>query len=157
MNRWISELKQVGLVFFGRESSGEMWGLVVVCIAVSFLLYKKMSNGFVGRGEKTFLTLIPGVLLMALAAVAVRIFLDGSGLLQLSVVGVCFLVIVAPMTALVEKTKYLSAMIPWVVTAAVLAVILYIEPILVDAIKGGAEKGSLLKAHRDDMDAWDRL
>lgn len=157
MNEWISKFKQIGLAVFGRESAGEMWALVVVCVVVGFLLYKKLSNGFVGRGEKTFLTLIPGLFLMVASAVAVDIYLDGSFLLQLISALVCFLGIVLPLTAKIEKTGYFNALLPWGGTAVVLAAILYIEPLVVNAIDGGAKKGSLLKERRDSVNAWDKF
>jgi len=150
MSEWISEFKQIGLAFFGRESSGEMWAMVVICVVVGFLLYKKLSAGFEGRGEKTFLTLIPGILLMAASAVAVDIYLNGNELLQWIAVLACFLLIVLPLTMLVEKARYFSAMVPWIVTAIVLAVILYVEPLVMNAVNCGIEKGSLMKDHRDE-------
>ena len=151
MSEWISELKQIGLAFFGRESSGEMWAMVVVCTVVGFLLYKKLSAGFEGRGEKTFLTLIPGILLMAASAVAVDIYLNGNELLQWIAVAACFLVLVLPLTMWVERARYFAAMVPWIVTAIVLAVILVVEPMVMNAINGGIEKGSLMKDHRDEV------
>ena len=153
MEDWINEFRNIGLEIFGRESAGEMWAMVVLCVFVGFLLYKKMSSGFVGRGEKTFLTLIPGVFIMVAAVVAVRIYLGGTLLLQAATVGVCFLVIVIPITMRVEKTRYFTALIPWCVTALVLAAILYAEPLVMKTLSRGVEKGSLLKDHRDDVES----
>jgi len=157
MDKWIYEFKQIGMAIFGRESSGEMWAMVVVCTIVGFILYKKLSAGFEGRGEKTFLTLIPGVLLMAASAVVVDIYLNGDALLQWIAAGICFLVAVLPLTMLVEKARYFAAMVPWIVTAIVLAAILFVEPVIMDAVAGGIEKGSLLKGHSDEASAWDKL
>jgi hypothetical protein len=153
MSEWIKEFRTIGLEIFGRESSGEMWAMVVLCVFIGFLLYKKMSSGFEGRGEKTFLTLIPGVFIMVVAVAAVRIYLGGTFLLQVAVVGVCFLVIVLPITMRVEKTRYFTAMIPWGVTVLVLAAILYLEPLIMQSLSRGVEKGSLMKDHRDDVES----
>jgi hypothetical protein len=153
MSDWINEFRTIGLEIFGRESSGEMWAMVVLCVFVGFLLYKKMSSGFVGRGEKTFLTLIPGVFIMVAAVAAVRIYLGRTFLLQAAAVGVCFLVIVLPITMRVEKTRYFTAMIPWGVTALVLAAILYTEPLIMQLLSRGVEKGSLMKDHRDEVES----
>ena len=157
MSEWTSALKEIGLEFFGRESSGEMWALAVVCAVVVFLLYRKLSSGFAGRGEKTFLTLLPGILIMLAGVVAVRIYLGGTLLLQGIVVLICFLVLVLPLTAKVEKTGYFNAMVPWVVTAMVLAVILYLEPLVMNTLNRGVEKGSLLEKQKNRANAWDKL
>jgi len=157
MNDWISTLREIGLEIFGRESSTEMWALFVVCAVVAFLLYKKLSSGFAGRGEKTFLTLIPGILIMVAVVAAVRIYLGGTLLLQLIVVAVCFLALVLPLTAKVEKTGYFNAMVPWLVTAIVLVVILYLEPLVMNTLSRGVEKGSLLEKQKSRANMWDKL
>jgi len=77
--------------------------------------------------------------------------------LQAVAVVVCFLALVLPFTARIEKTGYFNAMIPWVVTALVLAVILYIEPIVMETLSRGVEKGSLLERHKNDVNVWDKL
>jgi len=157
MSDWTSTLKGIGLDIFGRESAGEMWALVVVCAVVVFLLYRKLSSGFAGRGEKTFLTLIPGILVMVAVVAAVRIYLGGTLLLQWIAVGVSFLVLVLPLTSKVEKTGYFNAMVPWVVTALVLAVILYLEPLVMNTLSRGVEKGSLLERQKNATSVWDKL
>ncbi len=157
MSDWTSTLKGIGLDIFGRESSGEMWAVAVVCAVVVFLLYRKLSSGFAGRGEKTFLTLIPGILVMVAVVAAVRIYLGGTLLLQWIAVGVSFLVLVLPLTSKVEKTGYFNAMVPWVVTALVLAVILYLEPLVMNTLSRGVEKGSLLERQKNATSVWDKL
>ena len=152
MNNWIKELEEIGLSIFGRESAGEMWAMVVICVVVAFLLYRKLSSGFVGHGEKAFLTLVPGVMILVSVTAAVRIYLNGSLLIQLIAVLIFFLGLVLPLTAKIEKTGYLNVILPWGVTAIVLAAILYIEPIVMDAISTGIEKGSLIQ----NDNAWDR-
>ncbi len=148
MNAWKEELRQIGLEVFGRGSSGEMWEMVVICVFVGFLLYKKMSSNFVGQGEKTFSTLIPGVFMVIAAVAAIRIYLGETLFLQGAAIG-----IVLPITMQVEKTRYFNAMIPWGVTALVLAVILYLEPLMVQSFSRGVERGSLLKDHRNKTES----
>jgi len=157
MNEWLNGLRDIGLSLFGRDSATEMWALAVVCAVVAFLVYKKLSTGFAGRGERTFLTLIPGILIMLAAAVAVRIYLNGTLLLQLIVAAACFLALVLPLTAKVEKTGYFNAMVPWVVTALLLAVILYLEPLVINTLNRGVEKGSLLEQQKNRANAWDKF
>ncbi len=157
MSDWISTLRQIGLEIFGRESSGEMWAVAVVCVVLVFLLYKKLSTGFAGRGEKALLTLLPGILIMLASVAAVRIYLGGTFLLQGIAVLVCFLAFVLPLTSKVEKTGYFNAMIPWVVTAIVLAVLLYLEPVVMSTLNRGVEKGSLLEKQKNRANAWDKL
>jgi len=157
MSDWLNSLREIGLALFGRESAGEMWALAVVCVLVVFFLYKKLSCGFAGRGEKTFLTLIPGILIMLAAVLAVRIYLRGTLLLQLIVVAVCFLALVLPLTAKVEKTGYFNAMVPWVVTAMVLVLILYLEPLVMNTLSRGVEKGSLLEQQKNRANSWDKF
>ncbi len=157
MSEWTSALKEIGLALFGRESSGEMWAVAVVCTVVVFLLYKKLSSGFAGRGEKALLTLIPGIVVMTIVAAAVEIFLSGTLLFQGIAVLVCFLALVLPFTSRVEKTGYFNAMVPWVVTALVLTVILYLEPIVMETLSRGVEKGSLLEKQKNRANMWDKL
>ena len=156
MNKWMDAFKEIGLSFFGRETAGEMWAMVVICVVIAFLLYKKLSSGFAGQGEKTFFTLIPGVLMMVSAAVAVRIYMGGTLFLQLIAALACFLIIVLPLTVRIEKTSYFNAMIPWVVTALVLAVILYLEPLVMNTLSSGVQKGSLLEREKNRANHWDK-
>ena len=153
MSDWINEFRNIGLEVFGRESSGEMWAMVVLCVFVGFLIYKKMASEFAGQGEKTFLTLIPGVFIMVAAVAAVRVFLGGTFLLQAVVLGICFFSIVLPITMRVEKTRYIFAIIPWGVMVLVLVAILYLEPLVMQSFSRGIEKGSLLKDHRDKVES----
>jgi len=157
MSVWIDALKEIGLALFGRESSKEMWAVAVVCTVVVFLVYRKLSSGFAGRGEKALLTLIPGIVVMVVVAAAVEIFLNGILLFHGIAALVCFLSLVLPFTSRVEKTGYFNAMVPWVVTALVLAAILYVEPIVMETLNRGVEKGSILERHKNEVNVWDKL
>lgn len=157
MDKWVAALKEIGLALFGRESSQEMWALAVVCSVVVFLVYKKLSSGFAGRGEKTLLTLIPGIIILTIASAAVEVFLNGVLLFHGIAVLAAFLSLVLPFTSRVEKTGYFNAMVPWVVTALVLATILYIEPIVMKTLTRGVEKGSLLEQQKNRANAWDKF
>jgi hypothetical protein len=149
MDRWLAELKEIGLELFGRQSPGEMWALVAVCVFALFFLYGKMSEGFKGGGKRSFLTLIPGILLAGLAAVAVRLYWSPDWIHQLVGVGVVFLVVVLPLTAWIEKTSYQSSLLVWLVCGLVLAAILVLERPLVDSFRRGVKKGSLVREQKD--------
>ena len=149
MSQWLSELQEIGFELFGRDSAGEMWGLVTVCIFVFFGLYGKLSSGFTGKGEKSFLALVPGLLLIGLALVSVRLFWSSDWLWQMAAVLAILFLAVFPLTALVEKTSYLSAGLVWIVCLLVLAAVLVIEKPIVDSIRRGIQKGSLIKEEND--------
>lgn len=149
MVQWLNELKDVGFELFGRESSGEMWALISVCVLVLFFMYGKLSQGFKGGGDRSFLVILPGVLITALALAAVRMYWSSSWGGQLAAVIIVFLVIILPLTVAVEKTSYLSALLVWLVCALALAFILTIERPLVDSFQRGIKKGSLVKEQQD--------
>ncbi len=152
MDKWLSVMEDIGRSLFGRESSAEMWSLVVVCVFFLFFVYHKMSAGFIGKGNRSFLVLIPGVLLMVLAAAAVQIYLSTDGMLQAAAAVLVFLAVVLPLTKAVEKTSYLSALFVWGVCALVLTAILLLEKPFVQTIQRGIKKGSLVREHQDYSD-----
>jgi hypothetical protein len=149
MDRWLAELKEIAFEQFGRQSAGEMWALVAVCIFVVFFLYGKLAAGFTGRGQHSFLVLIPGVLLMAVAVAAVRIFWSSEWVWQLAAALAALLLVVLPLTARVEKASYLSAGVVWGVCLLALAAVLIMERPLVDSFRRGVNKGSLIREQRD--------
>ena len=149
MDRWIAELTEIFHELFGRQSSDEMWALVVVCVIVLFSLYGRMSEGFRGGGEHSFLTLIPGVLLAGLTMAAVRFYWSLDWLPQLLGVLAVFIVVVLPLTAWVEKTSYKNSLLVWLVCSLVLAAIFTVERPLVDTVRRGIENSSLVQLQND--------
>ncbi len=149
MDRLLSELKEIGFEQFGRQSAGEMWALVAVCIFVVFFIYGKLAAGFTGRGQHSFLVLIPGVLLMAAAVAALRMFWSSEWGWQLAAALAVLLVAVLPLTARVEKTSYLSAGVVWMTCLLALAAVLIAERPLVDSFRRGVNKGSLIREQRN--------
>jgi hypothetical protein len=149
MSQWLNELQEIGFELFGRESAGEMWGLVAVCVFALFFLYGKLSQGFKGGGDRSFLVIIPAVLVAALAMAAVRIYWSSSWGFMLAAALIAFLVIILPLTAAVEKTSYVSALLVWLVCALTLTFILVLEKPVVDSFQRGVKKGSLIKKQQD--------
>ena len=156
MNQWLSELQEIGFELFGRESSGEMWGLVAVCVFVLFGLYGKLSAGFKGRGQRSFFTLVPGVILMAFALAVVRLFWSSDWIWQLAAVLAVLLVLVLPLTAALEKTSYLSAGLVWFVCLLALAAVLTVERPVMESIRRGIQKGSLLREEKNFYEELDK-
>jgi len=149
MDKWLDTLKQIGLAVFGRESTSEMWAVVVVCIFAVFMVYEKISTGFPGKGSRSFLTLIPGIILLALASVAAQLYLTHNWIIQTGAILVVLLVVVLPLTKAVEKTSYLNALFIWTACAIVMGVILYMEPLVVQSVRRGIDRGSLMKDRHD--------
>lgn len=148
MEKWWNALKQIGILLFGRESTSEMWAVAVVCIFAVFLVYEKISAGFHGKGRRSFLTLIPGVILLALTAAAVRLYVSGGSGVQLLAVLSVFFVVVVPLTRAVEKTSYFNAFFVWAACALVMGAILFVEPGIVRSFQRGIEKGTLMNDRR---------
>lgn len=149
MDKWLDALKEIGLAVFGRESTSEMWAVVVVCIFAVFVVYEKISFGFPGKGSRSFLTLIPGIILLALASVAAQLYLAHNWIIQTGAILAVLLVVVLPLTKVVEKTSYLNALFIWAACAMVMGLILYMEPLVVQSVRRGIDKGSLMKDQHD--------
>ena len=145
MNDWLDALRKTGLFLFERESVSEMWGVVVLCLFFVFWVYGKISAGFSSQGGRSFLTVIPGIFVLVLASVAVRVYLTNDWLIQWVAVLLAFLLVVLPLTKAVEKTSYFNAMLVWGVCALVVGVILLMEPLVVQSFQRGIKKGSLMK------------
>lgn len=144
MNQWLSEIQEICVELFRRDSSGEMWSLVAVCVLALFGLYGKLSAGFKGEGQRSLLTLVLGLFVMAIGVAAVRIYWSSDLLLQLAAALVVLLVIVIPFTAIFENASYSSAGLVWIFCLVVVAVILIVERPLVDSMRrGGIGKLSL--------------
>jgi Mg2+/Co2+ transporter CorB len=93
--------------------------------------------------------IIPAVLVAALAMAAVRIYWSSSWGFMLAAALIAFLVIILPLTAAVEKTSYVSALLVWLVCALTLTFILVLEKPVVDSFQRGVKKGSLIKKQQD--------
>ncbi len=156
MDRWLAELKEIGFELFGRDSSGETWALVVVCVFVLFFLYGKLSAGFKERGRYSFLVLVLGILLTGLAVAAVRMFWSTNWLWQLGAALAALLFVVFPLTAAVEKTSYPSAAVVWTVCLLALTAVLIMERPLVDSFRRGIQKGSLVREQKDFFKEMDK-
>jgi energy-coupling factor transporter transmembrane protein EcfT len=133
-----------------------MWALVAVCVLVVFFLYGKMSEGFKGGGKSSVLTLIPGVFLITLVMAAIRIFVSTDLLWQIVAALIVVFAVILPITTVVEKTTYQSAVLVWVVCALALAMILAMEKPLVSAFQRGIEKGSLVKERKNFYESLDK-
>jgi len=153
MNEWLDKLQEIGLLFFGRDSAAEMWALIVVCALVVFFVYNKISIGFAGKGNGSVFVLIPGFVLLALTAVAVQLYWTDDWVFQLAAVAGSFFLLVLPLTKMIEKTSYLSALMVWTVCGLLLGAILLLERPLVQSFQRGIEKGSLMKNHRDQVNS----
>ena len=86
---------------------------------------------------------------MALALVASQLYLSHNWIIQAGAVLAVFLVVVLPLTRVIEKTSYLNALFTWTVCAIVTGVILYVEPLVVQSVRRGIDKWSLMEDRHD--------
>jgi len=151
MDIWLSELNELFRMLFGRSSALEMWLVVGLCLLVSLLLFKKLAEWMGGKEQfmwKTSILLIVGVALMAAVAAAIATFINGTWLLQAIAAGVLLLVLIIPMGLRILKVSYLTSVMIWAFTALAIAVILFVEPMVMDSIHRGGKSASGLKLRR---------
>jgi len=151
MDAFISELNELFLLLFGRATAMEMWLLTGVCLLVALVFFKKLAEWMGGKEQfflKTSLLLLVGTALMASAAAAASVFLSSSWVFQAAAAGILLLVLVVPLGLRIFRVTYLTSVMVWVLTALIVAVILFVEPMVMDSIRSGSDSASGLKLRR---------
>lgn len=151
MEPWLSELKEIGRLLFERQSAVEGWFLGVVCVCLVLLVFKLTARVLTGGQGRFFFVFVPGFLLMALGAVAVRMYVSTEMLPQALGAFVVLLAIVVPLTRLMQRTSYLSALLVWVFTLSASIAVLYAADQVSAAIHKGARGGDRLQERRETL------
>ena len=109
MDALLVALEKVTFVLVGRDSPLEMWSLAIGCVLMFWLSYPRISIRLGGRGKVGSLSLIPGVLLLLLAAASVMAFTKMAPIFQAAAAGVVLLLLVVPLTMKTENIPYFKA------------------------------------------------
>lgn len=149
MNIWVQELKQLARELFARETAGETAALVTLCLLLCLFVYHRMAAGFRGGGRRSLLPLTLGVLVMMIAAAAMRMFYHAGWPLQAAAALAALLGIAVPLTMIVEKASYAGALLVWGLVLGMLALILWLQPLVSDWITQWMQQSDRLHRQRE--------
>ncbi|MEI8206229.1 MAG: hypothetical protein WCG03_05065 [Kiritimatiellales bacterium] len=150
MDAWLSELCGLFLNFFGRETLSETYLVIALCILFGALALSRVSTnlGALGAFYTTgVLVTVLGLVLLFAALAVVPAFTYFPFWVSLIMAVLVLLVVVVPLTVLLQRGGYIMALIAWTVTLLTIGSILTLEPI---AMRSGERvyKVYLMKAQQ---------
>jgi len=154
MQKWISAVDGL-LTAAARNPSGplEKWSIVGIALFLMVLVFGKLcQSSHVPNTDpaRSWITILVGMLLVSLGAVLVAEFAPEFGGAAIKhwirpVLGavVTWLVVVLPLTALWQRSKYMDAFVPW--TAALVAgvIAVFLLSGIFDAVASGKKSASI--------------
>ncbi|MEI7851564.1 MAG: hypothetical protein WCH86_06995 [Kiritimatiellales bacterium] len=159
MDEWLSEMCDLFFYFFGRETSTEMYVLVALCTLLGALALSRVGTSLGALGSfyitGVVVTVFGLVLFFAVMAV-VPTFTYFPFWVSLILAALVLLVVVVPLTVLVQRGRYVTALIAWTVTLLTIGAILTLEPIAMRSFKRvfklGVESAQKFEKHRIDTE-----
>lgn len=159
MDAWLDEIYGLIVNCFGRETVLEMYVVVALCILSGALALSRVGTSlgalraFYFRG--VLLTVVGSLLLFAaMALLPVFTYFPDWALLVVALIAL--LVVVVPLTILIQKGGYVAALVAWMAALLTIVVVLVLEPMAMRAIKHvldrGAEKASQIEKHRNETE-----
>jgi hypothetical protein len=152
MDKWVAALKQIAAILFDRGSSAETLILSVVLLASVILIFKFTAPVLTGSIGQVLFVLVPGLLLMIAAAVAVRAFYREGPVYELCGAALVLLVLIVPLTRTMQGSAYLGAFLLWFVVLLTVAAVFYVESTISRAVDDGIGMGSSMKRQNNRMD-----
>lgn len=155
MDAWLKEFYELFVYFFGRATPSETYVVILLCVLFGALALSRigMGLGALGAFYTTGVLLTSAGLVIIVAALAILPFLNFyAWWMPLAVPCVVILLVVLPLTMLLQQCGYVTSLIAWTVTLLVIAVVLTLEPMAMRSFEKGFEKaiknGTRLEQHR---------
>ena len=155
MDAWLSETFGLFLYFFGRATPSEVYVVVALCILLGALALSRVGTSLGALGAfyitGVVVTVFGLVLLFAVMAV-VPTFTYFPFWVSLIMAALVLLVVIVPLTVLVQRGRYVTALIAWTVTLLTIGAVLTLEPIAMswvkEVFKVGVESAEKFEKHR---------
>lgn len=155
MDAWLSELCGLFFNFFGRETSTETYVVIALCILSGALALSRVSThlGALGAFYTTgVLVTALGLVLLFAAMAVVPTFTYLPLWMSLIMAVLVLLVVVVPLTVLLQRGGYVMALIAWTVTLLTIGAILALEPVAMRSfervLKLGVGKAQQIENYR---------
>lgn len=134
----------------------ETWVLIGSGVAFFMWVYARMGNALgVPRpgGFRAVFTAILGLALVLAACTTVNLYMPGATFWLVIVVPLIMaLIIVLPLTRLIQRTGYFTAFFIWLISGAALAAIVLLIGAGFDAFNSGRERVDKTKVHNRDLE-----
>jgi phosphatidylserine synthase len=157
MDALMKEFHGIFLHYFGRETLQETHGVVVLCLLFGALALSRVSTtlGAVrARYTTGILLTAAGLSLIGVVQAALPQFGLDEWWMRLAAVIATVFVLVIPVTLLLQKGGYGTALIAWIVTLLVVAVILTLEPIAMKSISKSFGKVQQIETRRIQIENY---
>ena len=157
METWLRDFYGLLLHFFGRATPNETYLVVALCVMFGALALSRVSTslGAVWAFYTTGVLLTSAGLVIIIAALALLpCFGFQAWWLPFAVPAMALLIIVLPLTVILQKGTYVTALIGWTVTLLVVAAVLTLEPMGRHAIEKGIDKTKPLERHRIETEHY---
>ena len=158
---WLKEFIGLFLYFFGRATPNETYVLIALCVLLGALALSGISQrlGSIGAFYTTGILLVCLGLTIIIASLAlVPFFPFQAWWMVLAVPAAAMLIVVLPLTMLLQKGGYVTALIAWTVTLLVIAVILTFEPMARQSLENVYDnifnKSMKLKQHHFEIEKF---
>jgi hypothetical protein len=157
MEAWLGEFHVLFTHFFGRATPVETYTVIALCVLLGALALSRVSTGLGAMGAfyTTGVLLTAAGLTISIGALAcLPLFGFYAWWMPLVVPAAAILVVVLPLTVLLQKGGYVTALIAWTVTLLVVAVILTLEPMAMRTLEKGRAKTNALEKHRIETERF---
>ncbi len=155
MDGWLGGSFDLFFSFFGRATPTETYVVIALCVFLGAFALSRTGTvlGAIGAFYTTgFFLIIIGLILLISAMDLPSFFGFDTCWVSLLAALVVFFVMVLPLTVLVQKGSYVTALIAWTLALLTVGVILTLEPVVVHQFNTSFEKalrnGRLLEINR---------
>jgi hypothetical protein len=151
MSVWLNRTVELLQAFFVRESPGETYAVIALCVLLGALALSRVSTALGGMWafffSGIFLT-AGGLILLVAGLTAPSAFGWNDIWMPMAAAGLVFLLIVLPLTALLQRSGYIATLIAWTVTLLVIGAFLALEPIMMSIAEKAVQRGYQLQSSK---------
>lgn len=157
MDTWLNEIIKTAEGLFGRATMSETILVVVLSLCLGAWVLSVVSDRLGASraffGNSFFLTGVGlGLICVALSIPSVL----GLSTVWLPLIAACatFLVLILPLTVLVQKSGYLAALATWVLTLLTVTAVLTAEPTAMRVFEKISDKAEYFGKHRVETEMY---
>lgn len=136
----------------------EKWVLVIPGCLFFLWVYTRTGSAFGTPhcgGFRGILTAMLGLTLVLAAVTAVNLYLPGAARWMLiSAPVIVALVIVLPLTCLIQRAGFMAAFMTWVISIAALAALILMISAAFDAFSSGREQAEKSRIHKQEIEQF---
>lgn len=159
MQQWIQVFENVVDSLLKHPGSPlEKWVLIISGCLFSLWVYARTGSALGipnPGGFRCVFTAALGLALVLAAMTAVKVYFPGAVLwILISVPVIAVLIIVLPLTCLIQRAGYLTAFVTWLISFAALAAIILLISAGFDAFSSGSQRAEKSRMHKQELEQF---